>query len=467
MKWLQLCFTIFIVLICIPLADVTAQIVIGNTDGIWKAELTPSRDLTIVSQTVSSRVITEYADSSFSQNLTESKELIGIAKSVPPRVIAEYADTFFSQNLRRPISLIDIAKTASPRIITEYANSYFSQNLRKPEGIESIAKAVPPRIIVEYADSSLSFNLKPLSGKIQPTGIKGDVNGDGNIKSNDAILTLRISAGLMTPTDRQIWTADMNGDGNVRANDAILILRKAAGLGAPLKDILANAVNHVTVALGEIHGISGESITVPVKIDNTDMVAGGDICITYDSSVLMVADVSSDSGTMLASNISESGKIKIAFATMDKLNSKTLANIKFDVLTDKVSPLILQSVELYSHDATPINSEKVNGRFSSWAIAPERSALLQNFPNPFNPDTWIPYQLKEGGDVKIWIYNVSGELVRKLELGYKPAGLYTSRDRATYWDGKDELGVKVASGIYFYRIQAKGFSEVKKMIVLK
>ena len=144
-----------------------------------------------------------------------------------------------------------------------------------------------------------------------------------------------------------------------------------------------------------------------------------------------------------------------------------MANIKFDILTDKVSPLILQSVELYSYDATPINSGKVNGRFSSWAMRPERSALLQNFPNPFNPDTWIPYQLKEGSDVKIWIYNVSGELVRKLELGYKPAGLYTSRDRATYWDGKDESGVKVASGIYFYRIQAKGFSEVKKMIVLK
>jgi len=329
-KWLQLCFTIFIVLICIPLADVTAQIVIGNTDGIWKAELTPSRDLTIVAQTVSSRVITEYADSSFSQNLTESKELSGIAKSVPPRVIAEYADTFFSQNLR------------------------------KPEGIESIAKAVSPRIIVEYADSSLSFNLKPLSGKIQPTGIKGDVNGDGNIKSNDAILTLRISAGLMTPTDQQIWAADMNSDGSVRANDAILILRKSAGLGAPLKNIIAKAVNLVTVVLDEIHGLSGQSITVSVKIDNTDMAAGGDICITYDSSVLRAVSAESEHDVFIASNVSEPGKVKIAFATTDKLNSKTLVNIKFDILTDKVSPLILQSVELYSHDATPINSGKVN-----------------------------------------------------------------------------------------------------------
>jgi hypothetical protein len=321
-------------------------------------------------------------------------------------------------------------------------------------------------IMVEGADSSFSFGLSHPLTPSQPTLVKGDVNGDGNIRSNDAILALRISAGLMTPTDQQIWAADMNSDGNVRANDAILILRKSAGLAAPLKNIITKAVGRITLTLEEIRGVSGQSITVPVKVNNTDAVAGGDISITYDSSVLKAVDVLSDSETMLASNISESGKVKIAFAT-DKQNSKTLFNVKFDVIADKVSPLTIQAVEIYSSDAMPIDSKIVNGNFRSWAVAPERSTLLQNFPNPFNPDTWIPYQLKEDGDVKIQIYSVSGTLVRELDLGHKSAGIYTSKDRSAYWNGKNGSGEKVGSGIYFYKIQTNRFSDVKKMTILK
>jgi flagellar hook assembly protein FlgD len=93
--------------------------------------------------------------------------------------------------------------------------------------------------------------------------------------------------------------------------------------------------------------------------------------------------------------------------------------------------------------------------------------LLQNYPNPFNPETWIPYQLHEASEVVIRIHNVTGELVREIKLGYKPAGLYVSQDRAVHWDGKDKFDMPVASGVYFYSIQAGSFSAVKKLIVLK
>jgi hypothetical protein len=127
--------------------------------------------------------------------------------------------------------------------------------------------------------------------------------------------------------------------------------------------------------------------------------------------------------------------------------------------------LLLKSVELHRADILPIESKKVDGRFISWAIPPEESALLQNFPNPFNPETWIPYQLREGSEVKVRVYSSSGILVRELDLGYISAGVYVSRDRAAYWDGRNEYGEKVASGVYFYTIQAGDFVARRKMVI--
>ncbi len=93
--------------------------------------------------------------------------------------------------------------------------------------------------------------------------------------------------------------------------------------------------------------------------------------------------------------------------------------------------------------------------------------LMQNFPNPFNPETWMPYQLREASDVTIRIYSAAGQLVRTLALGYKPAGLYTTRQNTAYWDGRDETGQPVSSGVYFYRLDAAGLTQTKKMIVRK
>jgi hypothetical protein len=95
------------------------------------------------------------------------------------------------------------------------------------------------------------------------------------------------------------------------------------------------------------------------------------------------------------------------------------------------------------------------------------TALCQNYPNPFNPDTWIPYQLKEDTDVLIRIYSATGKLVRTLNLGPKPAGFYTVRGKAAYWDGSNEAGEQVASGIYFYEFTAGGFRSLKRMMILR
>ncbi len=101
------------------------------------------------------------------------------------------------------------------------------------------------------------------------------------------------------------------------------------------------------------------------------------------------------------------------------------------------------------------------------ALIPKTTALLPNFPNPFNPETWIPYHLAKDADVTLHIYAMNGTLVRTLTLGHQSAGMYQSRSRAAYWDGKNEFGEKVATGVYFYRLTAGDFSATRKMLIRK
>ncbi len=98
---------------------------------------------------------------------------------------------------------------------------------------------------------------------------------------------------------------------------------------------------------------------------------------------------------------------------------------------------------------------------------PEESRLFQNYPNPFNPETWIPYQLETPAHVTIQIFHLSGLLVRTLDLGFREAGFYLTREHAAHWDGTNEAGERVASGVYFYHLQADRFSAGRKLIVLK
>ena len=98
---------------------------------------------------------------------------------------------------------------------------------------------------------------------------------------------------------------------------------------------------------------------------------------------------------------------------------------------------------------------------------PEATMLLQNYPNPFNPETWIPYQLSEAAVVTITIYDVAGNVVRSLNLGHQAAGYYRGRSQAAYWNGRNNLNERVASGIYFYQIQAGEFAATRRMLILK
>ena len=101
------------------------------------------------------------------------------------------------------------------------------------------------------------------------------------------------------------------------------------------------------------------------------------------------------------------------------------------------------------------------------ALTPETTALFANYPNPFNPETWIPYQLAKAADVSVTIYASDGNVVRTLVLGHQEAGMYKNRTQAAYWDGKNETGESVASGLYFYTLTAGNFTATRRMLILK
>ena len=139
------------------------------------------------------------------------------------------------------------------------------------------------------------------------------------------------------------------------------------------------------------------------------------------------------------------------------------------------------TLEVTVADATgEVASEKLNFVVTPEALAnavlpitlkgigiPKQSLVLQNYPNPFNPETWIPYHLSEPAPVTLSIYDTTGRLVRTLLIGFQPAGFYQGRARAAYWDGRNDVGKRVSSGVYFYRLSTPSFHQMKRMVILK
>jgi hypothetical protein len=107
------------------------------------------------------------------------------------------------------------------------------------------------------------------------------------------------------------------------------------------------------------------------------------------------------------------------------------------------------------------------GKVKVTNLQPKAFALLQNFPNPFNPETWIPFRLAEDADVTIRIFDIRGKEIRTVHLGQMFAGYYDTKGKAAFWDGKDSYGQEVSSGIYFYNIKAGSFSTTRKLTIIK
>ena len=212
-------------------------------------------------------------------------------------------------------------------------------------------------------------------------------------------------------------------------------------------------------------------ITVPKWDVNRD----GEVNI-FDL-ILVGQDIGKTSGTNLRTDVNGDGTrniqdLVLVASHLGELSGPAAAPFLNQILTaSRMSPTLLQAWITQAHaendGSYAFQKGIANLQKLLTLLAPEETALLPNYPNPFNPETWIPYQLAEPADVTLTIHAVNGVLVRRLALGYQAAGIYQTRTRAAYWDGKNAFGEPVASGVYFYTLTVGDFNATRKMLITK
>jgi len=275
-------------------------------------------------------------------------------------------------------------------------------------------------------------------------------------------------------------TGDVSGNGTVSAYDAALILKYTVGLMDEFPvDLMASPIDSTprdyTVSVPKQSAKAGDRILMPISIDDATGLLAGGISLKYDPTVLKAVDFTAPSllnGFYWKANINLIGEIRFAFASAEPAQGKgVLLMVEFEVMPNtegQTTPLSLAGINLS-------NSLTINRIDGAVTILPAKTALLPNFPNPFNPETWIPYKLAQPANVAIQIYDVKGRLVRTLNLSNQNAGVYVTKHAAAYWNGRDDAGEKVASGVYFYILQvehtnkdgASKFRAMRKMAIMK
>ena len=305
--------------------------------------------------------------------------------------------------------------------------------------------------------------------------------GEGNFSYT---LTLTIEEG---DVERKFPPYDVNQDGKVDIFDLVLV-------GQHLGEKYINATP--SVDFGQLRSASPEGelrllmtpsatdtrqLTVSIHTTAIADLYGYRFSIEYDPTVLELLTASpspilgsalhqsywhiSHQGTQLQLTQTRQGTLE------GVMTEGALATLVFDVKETNplAAQLPFQVVDLQLADSLTraIPVEVVGERVSMRELFPEKPMLMQNYPNPFNPETWIPYRLSADSAVVISIYNANGERVRELDLGYQHVGTYIDRGRAAYWDGEGMYGEAVASGLYFYQIQAGAFSATRRMVILK
>ena len=293
----------------------------------------------------------------------------------------------------------------------------------------------------------------------------GSVNGanlDGtNLETLATLLSAPMGISVDTAGSKLYWTnargrvqrANLNGSG---------ITNVVEGLGSPGEIVISNSISET---------LAGAPLTPPVSyapydvnkdgaVDNTDaglvIDALGTRNARYDVNgdgtanfldVVLVFDNRDDN---VAGAPTIVGNLKLSAAKIDVIEEQ----IDLLIATNDRSPAAMRTL-VYLQQLLATETR------------PERTQLFANYPNPFNPETWIPYELATDTHVRITIYNTQGVVIRTLQFGHQSAGYYTGRDRAAYWDGRNAFGEQVASGLYFYQLETDEMSSMRKMVILK
>jgi hypothetical protein len=281
-------------------------------------------------------------------------------------------------------------------------------------------------------------------------GLVGDVNGDQKVNSADAILVLRFSAGLSTPTEAQRRAGDVNGDGKTNSGDAILILRKSAGLLAQFpRSGKASTEATDLVRLGRVERI-GDEVVVPVEL--AAGAAGADLVLWGDNGLVQVTRLEAPADMLAAVQADGAGSVRLSVARGEALLPAVLRLHLADPGTAAVVDLQGQA---YDEDG------EVLGRITS---APPRPAYLTltGYPNPFNASTTLQYELAGDAQVELVVYDATGVVVRRLVSSWQAAGMHS-----VVWNAADDRDETVATGVYLGCLQVGQVRQVHKLLLLK
>ena len=260
-----------------------------------------------------------------------------------------------------------------------------------------------------------------------------DVTGNGSVTVSDLHEVARNYASTVGArgVNRK---ADVNGDGKIDFKDVLAVLTSVDAAFAAGEDVSLE-----------------EEPTEPVDLPTEDT-TNGDVD-TADGDVDTAEEIWEGEGDQAGAPAIGPGSIGTGMSLLRVADVRRWIR---DAKAANAEPAGIAALERLLAALTRVE-----------APPPKETVLLANYPNPFNPETWIPYQLSDPAEVTVSIYALDGKLVRTLELGQMPAGVYQIRSRAAYWDGRNAQGEPVASGVYFYTLRAGDFSATRKMVIRK
>ena len=298
-----------------------------------------------------------------------------------------------------------------------------------------------------------------------------DVNDDGTVGILDLIL---VASELGRVIDGVVFgqNPDVNRDGLVNVSDLIIVgTHFGDAIDSPAAPERASAPVSATIRF-ESPRFAGNRLLLDLMVDTSVPLAGYHIRVAPAGLLKIDPDRSGDdvfrlemgaqSGTLVGTKIGVGhpwrGRVRLGTLELDTNGSIDSVQPSNSTVSVDVAHLVSVDGQSLRVDVEPFFMDK---------LRPHRTGVLPNYPNPFNPETWIPFQLHREAHVRITIYDVLGREVRGFDLGYLSAGYYTTRERAVYWDGRNNMNERVASGTYYYNLEAGDFVDTHRMVVVK
>ena len=327
-----------------------------------------------------------------------------------------------------------------------------------------------------------------------PTSLPGDADGDGMVNLVDFSI-------LASVFGTAYASADFNGDGFVNLADFSILAANFGQTAAAAPVARGKATQTESLPSGLLSLKSGVAVQadgrardlssgrMPDKLNRGDVVEVAVVAkdallraysfaLNYDSSRLQLLNDGIVEGDFLKDTLfMVHANNRVFSATRFDASEGTgvLTKLRFRVVADGLSAAIaLRDVQIVDGAGRFVRLPELH---TALRTTPHKTRLLANYPNPFNPETWVPFELARDAVVTVRIFNVKGQVVRTLNLGHKDAGAYTNKSAAVYWDGKNEFDEKVSSGIYFYQLSVHGvnppfqagnfFSQTRRMLIVK